>query len=122
MTQAAVLPSIASAFLPVRDPSGAAAWYAEHLGFAVREQSSHAAVLDAANGQALTLLGPASGIRAAPGLEWASFSVLVDDLDGARAVLAGAGAEPTSVQGDPETCLFVVARDPDGNTLLVVDR
>ena len=55
-------------------------------------------------------------------MPFATCSYLVDDLDAARRRLEAAGAAPSPVDGSPEVCLFVTARDPDGNVLLVVDR
>jgi len=70
----------------------------------------------------LALTGPASGIRAEPGPSFTTFAYLVDDLAAARGRLEEAGAAPSPVAGSRELCLFVTARDPDGNVLVVVDR
>lgn len=113
--------SLGSAFLPVTHPPAAAAWYAATLGLAIEESSDHAAVLRAGTGR-LTLMGPASGIRAAPGLPWAPVSFLAADLTTVSVRLTEAGASVSDVQGSADRCLFVTAEDPDGNVLLVVDR
>lgn len=109
--------SIGSAFVPVRDPEASAAWYATTLGLEVESSSPFSAVLRV-GGHRVTLMGPASGISAEPGLPWATCSYQVDDLAAARRGFPDASA----VDGDPAVCLFFSARDPDGNVLLVVDR
>jgi predicted enzyme related to lactoylglutathione lyase len=116
---------IGTAFVPVRDPAAAAPWYGRALGLAVQSVDEWSAVLrsgDGAGGASLTLLGSASGIRAAPGLPWATCAFTVADLAAARAGLAAEGGEPGPVEGAPEVCRFFTARDPDGNTLLITDR
>jgi hypothetical protein len=70
----------------------------------------------------LTLLGPASGIRAKPGLPWATCNFAVADLDQARSDLEGQGCEPSAIEGAPEICRFFTLQDPDGNVLPVTDR
>jgi catechol 2,3-dioxygenase-like lactoylglutathione lyase family enzyme len=115
--------TVGTAFVPVRNPAAAADWYAAALGLEIGDVTAWSAQLHGGDGRTvLTLMGPASGIRADPGLPFATCSYLVDDLDAARDRLAAAGAAPSPVDGSPEVCLFVTARDPDGNTLLVVDR
>ncbi|WP_298459248.1 VOC family protein [uncultured Cellulomonas sp.] len=112
---------LGSAFIPVADPPAAARWYSAALGLTVEETTEHAAVLGSGASR-VTLMGPASGIRATPGLEWASCSFVAADLVATTVRLAAAGADPSDVQGSADRCLFVTARDPDGNVLLVVDR
>lgn len=113
--------SLASAFVPVQHPPTAAGWYAEAFGATVEEATEHAAVLRLGTGL-LTLMGPASGIRATPGLPWSPVSFRADDLEAARARLAATGAGVSTVQGSADRCLFLTVDDPDGNVLLVVDR
>ncbi|WP_335988661.1 VOC family protein [Glycomyces sp. MUSA5-2] len=113
---------IGSVFLPVHDTAAAAAWYSERFGMTVRSCADHAAVLDAGSPpRTLTLMGPPSGIGAEPGLRWAPFNLVAADLAAVRARLAETG-EVGPVSGDERTCFWFTAADPDGNTLLIVDR
>lgn len=114
---------IGSAFLPVSDPPAAAGWYAETFDMQITSSEDFAAVLETGQpARRLTLLGPASGITAQPGLGWAPFNLIADDLAAMRDRLARVGAEPGEVGGDEESCFWFTATDPDGNTLLIVDR
>ena len=117
-----MITTVASSFLPVSDTAAAAAWYRTHLGLDVVEVHEHAAVLQDRHQRRLTLLGPASGIAAAPGLAWAPVSFLLEDVQAFRDERLRAGADCSPVQGDPATCSFVTVDDLDGNTVLVVDR
>lgn len=115
--------TVGTAFVPVRDPAAAADWYAAALGLEIGEVTAWSAQLGGGDHRTvLTLMGPASGIRAEPGLSFATCNYVVEDLDSARERLAAAGASPSPVAGSADVCLFVTARDPDGNVLLVVDR
>lgn len=114
--------SLASVFLPVRSTAESAAWYQNHLGLVPSDVQEHAAVLEDAAGRRLTLLGPASGVAARPGLPWAPVSFSVTDLGAFVEGCRAAGIAPSPVAGDPAVCLFVTVEDSDGNTLLVVDR
>ena len=114
--------SIASAFIPVRDPAASASWYAKHLTLEVQEVNGWSAVLADERGVRVTLLGPSSGIAATPGLDWASCSFRVGDLDGRRLEFEAADCTTTEVEGDAAVCLFFTVRDPDGNVLLITDR
>lgn len=116
--------TVGTAFVPVRDPAAAADWYAAALGLGIGEVTAWSAQLHGGDDHrtVLTLMGPASGIRAEPGLSFATCNYVVDDLDSARERLAAAGATPSAVAGSADVCRFVTARDPDGNVLLVVDR
>ena len=112
---------LGSVFLPVVSPSTAARWYAAVFGLGVSSIEEHAAVLDSPDREfRLTLMGPASGIAAVPGLTWSPFSLLVEDLSAARKALAN--HNPSPITGDDRRCLWFTATDPDGNTLLVCDR
>ena len=116
--------TVGTAFVPVRDPAAAADWYAAALGLEIGEVTARSAQLHGGGDErtVLSLMGPASGIRAEPGLSFATCNYVVDDLDSARERLAAAGATPSAVGGSADVCLFVTARDPDGNVLLVADR
>lgn len=70
----------------------------------------------------LTLMGPATGISAAPGLPWAPFNLVADDLEAMCERLKEVSAAVGPVDGDERTCLWFTADDPDGSTLLIVDR
>ena len=113
--------AITTAFIPVRDPSESARWYAEAFGLEIVEATEFSSVLAGSAGQ-VTLMGPASGIRVAPGLDWATCNFRVNDVAVARERLTGGRADPSEVFGDPARCLFFTVSDPDGNTLLVTDR
>ncbi|WP_432545625.1 VOC family protein [Kineococcus sp. SYSU DK004] len=117
-----MITTLASSFLPVSDPAAAAAWYAERFGLTVAEVHEHAAVLDDRDGRRLALLGPASGIAAEPGLPWAAVSFRAPDVRAFREECRDAGVPCSDVRGDAATCLFVTVEDPDGGTVLVVDR
>jgi catechol 2,3-dioxygenase-like lactoylglutathione lyase family enzyme len=116
---------ITTAFIPVADPATSAHWYSRMLGFRIYSEDERSAVLRSGEGigsTSLTLLGPASGIQAKPGLGWATCNFAVTSLDQARSHLEGQGCEPSAIEGAPEICCFFTIRDPDGNTLLVTDR
>ncbi|WP_377273037.1 VOC family protein [Peterkaempfera sp. SMS 1(5)a] len=116
---------ITTAFIPVADPAAAARWYSRSLGLHIHSVDEWSAVLgpgaDAAS-TSLTLLGPASGIQAEPGLAWATCNFAVADLVRVRAELESQGFEPSAITGAPEICRFFTLQDPDGNTLLLTDR
>lgn len=113
---------IGSVFLPVNDPAAASAWFS--LCFDLKEDSVDpwAAVLLDTEGNRLTLLGPASGVQAAPGLPWATHNLVVEDIDSVHERLAGQGYAVTNVIGDAAVCRYFSMRDPDGNVLLICDR
>ncbi|NUO61530.1 MAG: VOC family protein [Hamadaea sp.] len=111
---------IGSAFLPVHNPAAAATWYHETFGLTVESADTWSAVLADEAGRRLTLLGPASGIQAQPGLPWATHNLVVEDLDSAYARLQA--VVTSGIDGDPAVCRFFTMPDPDGNTLLVCDR
>jgi predicted enzyme related to lactoylglutathione lyase len=114
---------VGTAFVPVTDPATAADWYAAAFGLTVRTSTAWSALLDGPAGSAsLTLMGPASGIRAQPGLPFATHNLVVDDVDAARERLVAAGLTPSGIDGDPAVCRFFTTTDPDGNVLLVCDR
>ncbi|GHJ44465.1 hypothetical protein Cs7R123_18070 [Catellatospora sp. TT07R-123] len=113
---------IGSAFLPVRDPAAAAAWFERAFDLGRQSVDEWSAVLVDADGGRLTLLGPASGVKAQPGLPWATHNLVVDDLDAVHARLDGEGQPVTELTGDPGVCRFFTVPDLDGNLLLVVDR
>ncbi len=113
---------VSSAFIPVSDPEKAAPWYARHLDLRVETATPFSATLSTGGETILTLMGPASGIAATPGLAWASCGFATEDVHATRERLAGQGIETGEITGDPNVCLFFVAKDPDGNTLLFTDR
>ncbi|WP_337062877.1 VOC family protein [Kineococcus sp. G2] len=117
-----MIATLASSFLPVHDTTAAAAWYGSRFGLDATDVQEHAAVLRDGEGRRLTLLGPASGIPVRPGLAWAPVSFLVEDVAVFRDERLRSGEPCSPVAGDPATCLFVTVADPDGNTVLVVDR
>jgi len=113
---------ISTAFIPVSDPVRSAAWYADRFGLELNRADEWSATLRAGSDVLLTLMGPASGIAASPGLRWATCNFLVDDLELARAQMIEERLDPAPIDGDPSVCLFFTVDDPDGNTLLVTDR
>src|SRR6478672_8724421 len=116
--------SVGTAFLPVRDPGAAAPWYAKALGLVATDVNQWSAQprSPGSGSTALTLMGPLSGIKAEPGLPFATCNFLADDLEDLRGRLDAEGLVPSPVDGSPEMCLFFTVDDPDGNLLLVVDR
>lgn len=114
--------AITTAFIPVRNPESAAGWYSRALGLTIAGANTFSAVLSGGGTASVTLMGPDSGIKAEPGLAWATCNFLVDDLAGTRARLAENGVPVGPVGGSPDVCLFFTAEDPDGNTLLLTDR
>ncbi|MGN6636296.1 MAG: VOC family protein [Oryzihumus sp.] len=116
--------SVGTAFLPVHDPEAAAPWYAKVLGLVATDVNQWSAQLRSpgAGSTALTLMGPLSGIKAEPGLPFATCNFVVDDLEDLHDRLDAEGLAPSPVNGWPEMCLFFTVNDPDGNLLLVVDR
>ena len=112
------------AFLPVADPRASARWFADTFDLVVTEVDEWSAQLSLPGDDAtsVTLLGPASGIPAEPGLPFATFSLVATELDGLRDRLVAAGHEVEPVAGDADVCRFFTLNDLDGNTLLVVDR
>ncbi|MFJ3339273.1 VOC family protein [Streptomyces sp. NPDC086766] len=116
---------ITTAFIPVADPAVSARWYSRSLGLRVHSVDERSAVLHAGGSpgsMSLTLLGPASGIQAKPGLAWATCNFAVADLSRTRSDLHKLGCETSAIEGAPEICLFFTLHDPDGNTLLITDR
>ncbi|MBI9114312.1 VOC family protein [Sanguibacter suaedae] len=113
--------AIGTAFVPVTSPQIAAEWYREVLGLDIATVSEHSAVLFVGS-QRLTLMGPASGISAQPGLTWATCNFVVDDVDATYAALEERGLVETAIRGDRDICRYFSAKDLDGNVLLVVDR
>lgn len=100
---------ITTAFIPVANPGDSADWYSRTLGLRVDVVNEWSAVLRSGEGTestALTLLGPSTGIQAKPGLDWATCSFAVADLDQVRADLLGQGYEPSAIEGSPETVRF----------------
>lgn len=117
-----MIATLASSFLPVRDTAVAATWYRERFGLDITDLRENAAVLEDHNQRRLTLLGPCSGIPVQPGLAWAPVSFAVEDVRAFHDECARLGLACSPVQGDPATCLFLTVADPEGNTVLVVDR
>jgi catechol 2,3-dioxygenase-like lactoylglutathione lyase family enzyme len=113
---------ITTAFIPVRDPQSAAAWYSRVLGLEIADAGSFSAVLTGGAGTSVTLMGPDSGIAATPGLAWATCNFRVDGLTAKHGELAGRGVPVGPIEGAEEVCLFFIATDPDGNKLLLTDR
>lgn len=115
--------AVTTAFIPVHNPTAAALWYSEMLDLEILTTNDSSAVLRPAAGTtSITLLGPDSGIKVRPGLEWATCNFLVEDLHKERAALQRLGIRTSEFEGSAEVCLYFTLQDPDGNTLLVTDR
>jgi hypothetical protein len=113
---------IGTAFLPVSDTAAASTWFRKAFDLTEHSVDPWAAVLVDTKGTKLTLLGPASGVQAKPGLPWASHNLVVEDVLETHARMVDDGYATTNVTGDPDVCLFFSMRDPDGNVLLICDR
>jgi catechol 2,3-dioxygenase-like lactoylglutathione lyase family enzyme len=113
---------LGSAFVPVHDAAAAAAWYADFLDLRTVSVEPHAAVLTGGTDGTITLLAPSSGIAAEPGLDWATCTYVVSDLDHHHAESERRDLAPTAIEGDPAVCRFFTVRDLDGNLLLIVDQ
>jgi catechol 2,3-dioxygenase-like lactoylglutathione lyase family enzyme len=111
-----------SAFVPVSDASAAAEWYADFLGLRTVSLQTHAAVVADDDGRTVTLLAPSSGIAAKPGLDWATCTFVVSDLDDHHAESERRGLAPSAIDGDAKVCRFFTVRDLDGNLMLIVDQ
>jgi catechol 2,3-dioxygenase-like lactoylglutathione lyase family enzyme len=111
-----------SAFVPVSDASAAASWYTDFLGLRTVSVEDHAAVLTDEADRTVTLLAPSSGIAAKPGLEWATCTYVVSDIDQHHAESVRRGLAPSAVEGNATVCRFFTVRDLDGNMMLIVDQ
>jgi hypothetical protein len=113
---------LGSAFVPVSDAAAAAGWYSDFLDLRTVSVESHAAVLTGGADSTVTLLAPGSGIAAKPGLDWATCSFAVSDIDSHHAESERRGLAPTAIEGDATVCRFFTVRDLDGNMMLIVDQ
>lgn len=115
--------AVTTAFIPVHNPAAAALWYSEMLDLEILTTNNSSAVLGPTAGTtSITLLGPDSGIKVRPGLEWATCNFLVEDLYEKRATLQRLGVQTSELEGSADVCLYFTLQDPDGNTLLLTDR
>ncbi|MDA1360699.1 hypothetical protein O1R50_13800 [Glycomyces luteolus] len=55
-------------------------------------------------------MGLKSGIPVTPGLKWAPFNLIAEDLHAMRECLSDAGVEVGAVNGDDLTCLWFTAK------------
>jgi catechol 2,3-dioxygenase-like lactoylglutathione lyase family enzyme len=106
----------------VSDAAAAASWYTDFLDLRAISVESHAAVLTDEADRTVTLLAPSSGIAAKPGLDWATCTFVVSDIDSRHAESERRGLAPTALEGDATVCRFFTVRDLDGNKLLIVDQ
>jgi len=106
----------------VSDAAAAASWYTDFLGLRAISVESHAAVLTDDADRTVTLLAPSSGIAAKPGLDWATCTFVVSDIDSRHAESKRRGLAPTAIEGDASVCRFFTVRDLDGNKVLIVDQ
>jgi hypothetical protein len=113
---------LGSAFVPVSDAAAAADWYSDFLDLRTVSVESHAAVLTDGADSTVTLLAPSSGIAAKPGLDWATCTYVVSDIDSHHAESERRGLAPTAIEGDATVCRFFTVRDLDGNMMLIVDQ
>jgi predicted enzyme related to lactoylglutathione lyase len=110
------------AFVPTLDMERAAAFYGQTLGLDVLEQTSYAAVLDAAGTTVRITLVQELTVQPFTILGW-----LVDDLEALVDALVASGVEPLRYDGmaqdergvwtAPGGARIVWFHDPDGNTL-----
>lgn len=69
----------------------------------IASSEERAAVLEFADPVGrLTLMGPKSGIPVTPGLKWASFNLIAEDLHAMRERLSDAGSDVGAVNGDDQ--------------------
>ena len=113
---------IGTAFIPVSDLESAAKWYCQTFGFELHAVEPWGIDLRAGGSALLTLMGPASGTKATPGLAWATCNFAVGDIDRARAELQELDCEPSPIEGSLEVGRYFTVQDLDHNTLLVTDR
>ena len=113
---------LGSAFVPVSDAAAAAGWYTDFLDLRTVSVEPHAAVLTDDADSTVTLLAPSSGIAAKPGLDWATCTYVVSDIDSHHAESERRGLAPTAIEGNATVCRFFTVRDLDGNIMLIVDQ
>ena len=95
--------------MAVADVDLLADFYAS-IGMRLVVNMGRMAILELRGGTHLILRADESGT--------ATLDLIVDDIDGTRAVLEAAGADPSTIQrGNPHDRF--VAHDPEGNTLVV---
>jgi catechol 2,3-dioxygenase-like lactoylglutathione lyase family enzyme len=103
----------------VTDMDRAVAFYRDVLGLRLLRQEGPSWALFDAGGRRFALHGAIEGRPMMPGGATAVFSV--NDLDGARAVLADRGVE-FGHEGDVAGyARFASFRDPDGNTVQIIE-
>ena len=106
-------------FYWVTDMGRAVNFYRDVLGLTLVRQDGDSWALFDAGGRRFALHGVGEGQSVVPGGATAVFSV--DDLDKARADLAGLGVA-TSHEGDVEGyARFASFHDPDGNTFQLIE-
>ena len=128
-TTTAPLKSINTVMVPVTDQDRAIAFYTEHLGF---EKTADIAFGDGDSERWVELSIPGAETTLAPttqrGEDWVAgrstgISLLTGDIDSLQASLVEAGVDVdpqvTRIDGPPPPMLWL--RDPDGNSLLVVE-
>ncbi len=115
------MPGVAVVSVPVTDQDRAAAFYAEHLGFDVVEDSPMGPTMrwvQLAAGDAPTTITLVTWFDSMPPGSVEGLVIDVDDPDACRAGLVAAGVECTELDDQPWGRYFT-CRDPDGNGLVV---
>lgn len=95
--------------LPVADVAGLTEFYVS-IGMRLVVNMGRAAIIELRGGTHIILQSGQPGSS--------SLDLIVDDIDETRAVLAAAGADPSTIQrGNPHDRF--TATDPEGNTLVI---
>ena len=120
--EASVVRTLDHVYYWVMDMDRAAAFYADVLGLhQVRRDGASWAVFEV-GGRTLALHGAVEGRPGpGPGAGGAAAVFAVDDLDQARAVLADRGVIFDHVGAVEGYARFAAFRDPDGNTLQLIE-
>ncbi len=112
---------VGQVFVPVRDMSAAAAWYAALLGLPTPTTSHEDRICDLPTegevGLALDAHDPGFTADGPPRFFW-----WVDDLVAVRAHLDALGVERVGDVTDIGSVAFLQFRDPDGNLLMACER
>jgi lactoylglutathione lyase len=110
--------------IPVSDQDSALAFYGETLGFEVRRDAMFGAgqrwIEVAPNGAETTVALPPAHPGAKPGVD-TGLRLATPDAAAAHATLNAAGVDVDEVLDFPGAPPMFFVRDPDGNTLVIVE-
>ncbi|MCW2526613.1 MAG: hypothetical protein JWM76_1473 [Pseudonocardiales bacterium] len=123
------LRGIASVVIPVTDQDRALTFYRDILGFDTRQDATYGAGirwLEVAPRESLTslaLVPPRGGMWESVGID-TRVSLFSDDIDADHTTLSARGADtdPDILRLGPGIPAMFRLRDPDGNTLQVIQR